>query len=463
MQVLESNNREKFFTLSAISSGIREAVFEKFGERLFWIVAEISELNLRKGHCYLSLVEKLPDSAAPVCELKGILWANKYERVSQRFRQATGTDLSANTRILFQASVRYDVKWGLNLIVEDVAPEYTIGLLQKERDQTVARLKAEGIYEFNRNLKFPLVPQRLAVISAKDSRGYEDFLNKLVKNIYGYRYNVTLFPSLLQGERAATMMVDQLLEIFRSIENYDLVVIVRGGGGVVDLNCFNDYRLSRAVARYPIPVLTGIGHTTNISIVDEVAFADRITPTDAADFIIEKTRFFEERLHQVSQLLFESYIVSLEKEKDILSDNLELIGRLTKERFLKENFILSDFINQLRNNSGILLKDYSSRLVTTVNELQYRTSMLLNMRRQVIQKVYESKISRIPTELVIKQKQKIESLESSVRMLDPLNVLKRGYSITMKNGKVIRSGKTLNRGDLIKTILYEGNIESEVR
>jgi exodeoxyribonuclease VII large subunit len=268
---------------------------------------------------------------------------------------------------------------------------------------------------------------------------------------------------LLQGERAADMMVEQLLKIFRSIERYDVVVIVRGGGGAVDLNCFNDYRLSRAVARFPIPVLTGIGHTTNISVVDEVAFADRITPTDAADFIIEKTRSFEEKLNLASQQLFEFYTASVEKEKNILTGSIELILRMVKERFQNENYKFGDYARQLRNGVNVLLKDYTNRLSSSVNELQHRSSMLISIRSQVIRQVYENKISRIPAELVNIQKLKLESLESTIRILDPVNVLKRGYSLTMKNGMFIRSAQMLKTGDLIKTRFYEGNIESEVK
>jgi exodeoxyribonuclease VII large subunit len=168
---------DKFYTLSDISAGIRDAIHGRFGER--------------PGHCYLSLVEKLPGSAAAVCELKGIIWADKFVKISNEFEQATSMKLASNTSILFRAVVRYDVKWGLSLIIEDIEPKYTVGLLAKERERTIARLKQEGIYSNNKKVTFPLVPQRIAVISAKDSRGFEDFYIKLQENPFGYHFSVT--------------------------------------------------------------------------------------------------------------------------------------------------------------------------------------------------------------------------------------------------------------------------------
>ncbi|MBK9048132.1 MAG: exodeoxyribonuclease VII large subunit [Bacteroidetes bacterium] len=369
MSELITSTKEKFLSLSAISQGIRTAIQSKFGDQLLWIVAEISEMSVRKGHCYLSLVEKLPGNSAPVCEMKGIVWSTKFERIHTIFQKATGNELRSGSVILFQASVRFDVKWGLSLIVEDIEPKYTIGLLQQERDKTIAALREEGIFNNNRLLPFPLVPQRIAAISARDSRGYEDFINKLETNSKGYKFEVDLYPSLLQGEKAAGEMVDRLIRIFNNKEKYDLVVIVRGGGGAIDLNCFNDYRLSRAVARFPIPVLTGIGHT----------------------------------------------------------------------------------MNQARSDLGVAIR-----------ELSYKTQQKIIRGEMLIQEKFKV-LHSLPQALLKVAGLKLSRQEGIIQTLDPVNVLKRGFSITLHNGKAIKSAETVQPGAVLKTILYEGTIESEVK
>jgi len=454
-------SREKFISLSAISTGIREAITGKFGDSLLWIVAEISELNVRKGHCYLSLVEKLPGNAAPVCELKGIVWANKFEKIITVFRNATGVDLAANTRILFQASVRYDVKWGLSLVIEDIEPKYTIGLLQQERDRTVAKLKEEGVYLNNKNLTFPLVPTRVAAISAKDSRGYEDFVNKLETNIYGYNFKVTLFSSLLQGDKASVQMVDRLIEIYNHRDEFDVVVIVRGGGGAIDLNCFNDYRLSRAVARFPLPVLTGIGHTTNISVVDEVAHADRITPTDAADFIVEKTREFETMIENLGGRIHEAYLDTTISEMNRLQHAADRIKVQTSYRLQNEIHNLSTTTMNLKSLSLNLIKNSNSNLTFKATELGLHIKKFVAAEGQCLNQ-YTKTLSISPLNTLRNATSLLEQSESSVRMLDPVNVLKRGFSITQINGKAILKATSLKAGDRIKTTFYEGTIESEV-
>ncbi len=459
---MQPGTKEKFFTLSQISAGIRDAIAMQFGERLLWIVAEISDLNVRKGHCYLSLVEKLPDNPAPVCELKGIIWGNKFERISRVFREATASDMSSGTRILFQAAVKYDVKWGLSLVVEDVEPAYTVGLIKKERDQTVAKLKSEGIYYNNKQLEFPLVPLRVAVISAKDSRGYEDFQNKLVFNSYGYKFTVALFSSLLQGDRAPVEMVNRLIEIFNRKNEFDIVVIVRGGGGAIDLNCFNDFKLARAVARFPLPVLTGIGHTTNISVVDEVAHADRITPTDAADFLVDRTRRFEESLMNYGNRIHEAYIDTAVAEEDRLQILGTGIKQLTSQRLDISINQLSNFLIRFKNETFEKLKDSNTELLLMSHGLRNRTNALIAEQTQHINGKMVG-LRSAPLNKLINTGLKLDQYEAGIRILDPVNVLKRGFSITKINGKTVRNKTQVRPGDSINTTLYEGTIESEIK
>ena len=472
-----------YMTLSEVGKRIRDAVYNEFGSGSHWITAEISDLSVRKGHCYLSLVEKMPGAAAPTSENRGIIWASRFEHVNKRFKEGTGADLSSGTIILFKASVKFDVKWGLSLVIDDIEPAFTLGLIQQERAKTIARLKQEGIFSNNKLLKFPMVPQKVALISAKDSRGYEDFMNKLLENPFAYRYDVKLFPSRLQGDVAAGEIVKQLINIYNSIEKYDVVAIVRGGGGSVDLNCFNDYRLSRAVARFPIPVISGIGHTANTSVVDEVAFTDRITPTDAADYLVEKTSEFESLLDEsitsiynlVQYQVNESY-----SELDDISKELYVHLRSFSKLANQELEYLINTIESKTESRKQALKNELQHVFMSIKSAVSHATISHHQKLSVNQKSLHTSSSSIielqknkfnqliqlfalrSRSIINEVNNKLVQIEKQAELSDPYLILKKGYSITLVNNKVIKRSGQVKAGDIINTKVHEGNIKSKV-
>lgn len=453
---------EPFLKLSEVSREIREAIDGRFGSRLVWVVAEISDLNVRKGHCYLSLVEKPPGAAAPICELKGIIWAGKYDRISDRFQQGTGISLASGTIILFRAAVRFDVKWGLSLIIEEIEPRYTIGLIAQERERTILRLKQEGIFDNNKKIPFPLVPSRIAILSASDSKGFIDFREKLTCNPYGYRYRVTLFPTPLQGDKAAGEMVNQLIRIFHRMDEFDLVVIVRGGGESVDLNCFNDYKLARAVARFPLPVLTGIGHTVNVSVTDEVAYADRITPTDAADFIVEKTFEFESRLIEIGQQIRDLVSLLAEEERERITSAEGMLKSIALKLVGDENTLINTLAGDLFNITAREIREQQMSISNRSLNLGHLASRLVMVESGRLTS-HGRMLVALPSKLIRQATLKMDRLEATTGHLDPVNVLRRGFSITLSHGRAVKNAADLRAGDRIKTLFYEGKIESEVR
>ena len=455
------NTEESFFRLSDINIGIANAIRQTFSERSFWVVAEISDLAVRKGHCYISLVEKPAGAAAPTCEMKGIVWASSWPFVSNKFKAASGMDLSKGMVILFRTVVRYDIKWGLSLVISDIDPKYTIGQIQIERDMAVAMLKSEGVYDNNRRLMMPVVAQRLAVISASDSRGYEDFMKKLEGNPYGYSFQCELFQSLLQGDKAAGQMVEQLISIFRRKDDFDAVVIVRGGGGSIDLNCFNDVRLARAVARFPLPVITGIGHTANRSVTDEVAFVDRITPTDAADFFVEHMLLFEnwvlDLLRSISGLSEEFMVEEGARLEDIAARFQVGVTDLLDG----ELGLLGDMVRSIREHTNSMLSKATFRLAKASINAGQLSKARVALEKSSLDR-FEKALRTYPNRITTDQLKVVEGFEKSIAHLDPSNVLKRGFSITIKNGKSIKSPADVEQGDVITTVLYEGKIESRV-
>jgi exodeoxyribonuclease VII large subunit len=326
----------------------------------------------------------------------------------------------------------------------------------------VARLKSEGIFDNNRKLAFPLVPQRIAVISASDSRGFEDFSNKLRFNPYGYVYRLKLFPSLLQGDQAPVQMVARLIEIFDHRDDFDLVVIVRGGGGAIDLNCFNDYRLSRAVARFPLPVITGIGHTTNISIVDEVAHADRITPTDAADFIVEKTHLFEERIYATGLRIRDACMeISVYEEGRLVEAALALKAfavRITDSEHTRQRQLFQAFSHQVSRR----LDHAQLSLFLKVRDVEKKSREVLGGGSGALAAAF-ARLRSAPGNVISREMMRVDHFGNVVAMLDPAHVLRRGYSITRLNGRALHRAGAVKPGDKIQTQLYEGTIESEVR
>jgi exodeoxyribonuclease VII large subunit len=396
----EFNSREKFISLSDIGKKIEGTINGSFGNMKFWIVAEVAGLNVRKGHCYLTLIEKETNKPQIKAEIKGIIWSDIFTGLNYKFKNVTGSDIKEDTSILFSATVNYSAKFGMSLVIDDIEPQYTVGLLLQEREKTVAKLKQMGYYAMNKSRHFPLVPQNIAVISATDSRGFEDFKNKLINNPNKYKFNLTLFSSLLQGDKAAEDIRQKLIDIYNEKGKYDIVVIVRGGGGPVNLTAFNNFRLAEAVARFPIPVITGIGHTANISVVDEVAFSNRATPTDVADFILLKVFTFEQTLVG----LFKNIV----KKYELMSANTAGKLELSKSNLIAyvkhfQNISQFKIIDLFRELSGSLNKIINSQF-SIINSQFIKLSLQTNRRIE-----FESKT--------------IKNISEKVELLDPKNTL----------------------------------------
>jgi exodeoxyribonuclease VII large subunit len=263
----------------------------------YWITAEINELKTNTaGHCYIELIEKDADTNALTAKANAIIWAYSFRLLKPYFETSTGCALAAGIRVLVKAAVQYHPLYGLSLLISDIDPAYTVGELEMLRRKTIARLREDGVFDMNRETLFPLLPQRIAVISSEQAAGYQDFMNHLHHNEYNYAFRTQLFPSLVQGTTAAQSIIANLSLINEQREAFDVVVIIRGGGSAADLACFDEYELAAHVAQFPLPVLTGIGHEKDESVVDLVAHTALKTPTAVADFLIDCVAEQENRL-----------------------------------------------------------------------------------------------------------------------------------------------------------------------
>ena len=454
---------ESILTLSALARQISSAVRHIFGQERFWVVAEVIGLKVSRGHCYVQLAEKDEINITPKAEFRGIIWASAFEKLHERFVQETGGPLREQLQILICVEVQFHERYGLSLIVHDLDPSYTLGQLELERRKTIERLKKEGIFELNRNRKLPDVIQKIAVISAEDSRGYEDFIKRLVENNFGYHFKVKLFPSLLQGDLAAADIIAKLIEIYEQliVEEFDAVLIVRGGGGASSLGCFNDYNLSRAVARFPLPIITGIGHSANQSIVDEVANIAVITPTDAAVFLVNHNANFESGIISLWQEMEELITEQIDSEKLFLNDAEYLLSSNSKAALKNEQQLLDYTLLNFRTNVSSKINQELSELKFIIHKISSTGNYITDSQAREL-KLNQQGLLRLSKTTTNSEDELFKSIENKIRILDPLNVLKRGYSYTLKDDQLITDISALAKGDNIKTVFAKGELNSTI-
>jgi len=430
-----------YLTLKELTSIIKATLSVLSDE--YWVVAEIAGLSCdRKGHCYLGLVEKEDDIFA--AKMSATIWARKYKHLRVTFRKQTGRELQADMKVLMLVRVNYHEVHGLSLDIQDIDPRYTLGEMALKRRQVIEQLTKEGIINHNKGLPLPLVPQRIAVITSKTAAGYGDFMNEIDNNPYGYRFSITLIESLVQGEQAESSLLSALRKIRDNIRDnineYDLAVIIRGGGSAVDLHCFDSYPVAKEVALLPVPVLAGIGHTRDETVVDRVAHERLITPTAVAEFIIQKAKSFEDRVDELKDRL--------------INQTRTLIDR--------EEYNLSSGLKSLLSASRNYLATHRHALLATIQDFDHTVIQALSNQHNRLDRSKFS-LMYLTERYVSRQSDSLDRLETIIRLLDPLNILKRGYSVTRLNGGALKNVSVLKEGDIIDTRLHAGAITSTVK
>ncbi len=405
-------------SLSELNKSVKSAISNAFPSTI-WVVGEISELKINPaGHCYLELIEKDEKSDKITARARAVIWSSKCGMLRSYFESTTGYRFEEGIKVMVLVRVEFHELYGFNLNISDIDPSYTLGDQEKKRLEIIRRLKEDGIFTMNKELYFPLVPQKIAVISSATAAGYRDFQDQLDNNPYGYRFSSVLFQSIMQGEQAEASMISSLERIFAFEHIFDAVVIIRGGGSRSDLACFDNYELASHIAQFPLPVLTGIGHEQDESITDMVAHQQLKTPTAAAEFLISCVLEFETKLtgHQDRIVLMANNIVLTENNR---------ISRL------EQNLAIG-----LQNKMNV----YSSGITDLLSTLKFSLKNYFNL-----------KDARLVT------------LGEINKRIDPRHVLKMGYSITSFNGKALSDAKQVSAGDEIKTLLSKGELRSTIK
>lgn len=429
---------KKVYTLSDLTQSIQN-VIEAHCNKVVWIKAEIVRLNYypKSGHCYPTLVEK--KNGKVIAELRGNIWAGNFEIINNKFKSVLKEELKDNITVVIQGAITYSPIHGLALNITDIDPEFTLGELAREKAETISRLREQGIFSLNREKNLPMLPKTLAIISVETSKGYGDFMEIIKTNPYGYQYHFLLFPAILQGARAVATIGEQLEKIKNCSDVFDAVAIIRGGGGEIGLSCFDNYILAEKIAKFPIPVLTGIGHSSNETVSDMVSFQSFITPTKIAEFLLQKFHDFAVPLKENEQKLVNGSSMLFRERKTSLLENSRLFSSLTATALSNARATLGNLI--------FLMEKQGERIITEEKTSLEQASRILLTR------------AAGPLE---EARNNLNFSEEKIRMLSPGNILKRGYSITRQGGKIIRSTNELDKDLILETQLYEGVVTSHI-
>lgn len=434
----EQINDKKVFSLLEVTRSVQKTIADRY-TTAFWVKAEMNKLNLYKqsGHAYPDLVEKKDGKI--IAQIRANLWRDDYRRINLQFQELLHEPLKDGIKVLMLVKVNFDPVYGLSLTIMDMDPSFTLGDLEREKQENLQRLKQEGLFNLNKLLEMPLLPKCIAVISVESSKGYADFLSVIDGNTWGYKFYHVLFPALLQGDKAAADITRQLDKI-RSVARYfDVVAIIRGGGGEVGLTCYNDYTLARTICQFPIPVLTGIGHSTNETISEMVAHKNAITPTKLAENLIQQFHEFAVPVQEAEKKIGEKARQLLIDENNRFTAEMRLFRSVT-ESALQSN-------HQQINQTAVLIKK--------------DTQVMLKEQRQEL-KQFKQQFRQLTTQLFREKLIELQNLGRQVELMSPSHVLRRGYSITRINGKAVRDVNELRPGDELSTDVFEGKINSVV-
>lgn len=405
-----------------------------------WVTAELSDVSARGGHCYMELLQKHPDTGATLAKARGVIWANVYSRLSVDFQNATGQQFKSGLKVMVRASASMHPVYGMSLVISAINPEYTMGDLLRRRREILERLHREGILEMNRQLNWCEVPLRIAVISARGAAGYGDFINQLYSNSSRLNFKTQLFEAVMQGDRTPSTIIAALDQIAAQQDEWDGVVIIRGGGATSDLVAFEDYDLAAHIAQFPLPVIVGIGHERDITVLDYVANMRVKTPTAAAEWLIEQGDKALEWLRSTGAEILQVVSDRIAGNKEQLSRYEALLPTLPLTAVEREQ-------SRLRSNMMSLAQISVRRITPQLARLDH---------------VEESLASA--TDMVLRRRlDRLDSMQAMLNALSPEATLRRGYSITRVGGKAITNATQIPVGTEIETTLANGTIISETK
>ena len=428
-----------------------------------WVVAEISDMSVRGGHCYMTLIEK-DQSGTTVARMRANIWANSFYQIRHEFLHKTEKELANGMKVMFWGNATYHPNFGLSFNITRINPSFTMGDLERIRREILATLQREGILGQNRSLTFSDPPRRIAVISSANAAGYGDFMNQLQHNSAGVEFNTMLFPAIMQGDKTAgsVMAALDLVEQSRHIIDWECVVIVRGGGATTDMNGFDDLNLARRVATFPIPVIVGIGHERDRCVLDEIARVRCKTPTAVAAWLTDTAAGAWQRVCDLTSRIA-SFAAERLKGEHIRLQGIETMGpALVDARIRTARLRLQTLSALIPSAAKEATSKEQIRLEGITATLRMSARVRIQKEFPVLESIY-SKASMAAISLLEREKSRIGTLERLIGVLSPTATLKRGYSITRVNGKAVTAINTVKPGDVLETQTADGSIISTAK
>lgn len=409
---------EQALSLYELNGLVKRTIRDRMSET-YWVQAELSDVRSNySGHCYLEFIQKDASGNNLIAKARGIIWSNIYKMLKPYFEQETGQAFASGIKVLVRVSVDFHELYGYSLTVLDIDPTYTVGDMERKRREILRLLEEEGVIDLNKELEMPVLPQRIAVISSATAAGYGDFCNQLSNNPRGYGFYTELFPAIMQGERVEESIIAALDAIYARLEAFDVVVIIRGGGATSDLSGFDTYELAANCAQFPLPIITGIGHERDDTVIDLIAHTRVKTPTAAAAFLIACMDQVADRLDNLSFRLQQG----------------------VRNRLLWEHRRIEGLKQRIPSAVYKRISDAKYGLLAANRDLQMATRQCLSMK-----------------------KHRLELLQQRLNDALPEKQLARGYSITLKNGKAVKDASALKERDTLVTLLYKGKVESVIK
>ena len=385
----------------------------------YWVQAELSDVRTNySGHCYLEFVQKDTNGNNLIAKARGTIWSNVYKMLKPYFEQETGQAFTSGIKVLVEVSVEFHELYGYSLTVLDIDPTYTVGDMERKRREILRQLEEEGVIDLNKELEMPILPQRIAVISSATAAGYGDFCNQLQNNPRGYDFHTELFPAIMQGERVEETILVALDAINERMEEFDVVVIIRGGGATSDLSGFDTYLLATSCAQFPLPIITGIGHERDDTVIDSVAHTRVKTPTAAAEYLIAK----------------------MDKCADVLDEMSSRLMQGVRNHLLWEHRRIESLKQRIPASAYKRISEAKYALLSARRDIQLAVRSFSSLK-----------------------KHRLALLQQRLNDAMPEKQLARGYSITLKDGRVVKDVSLLKEGDTLVTMFHHGKIESEVK
>ena len=441
-------SEKQVFTLQQVVRSIKKTLEDRYTQN-YWVKAEMHKLNkYPSGHAFPELVQK--DDNKIVAQITGTIWKQQLERINTKFIEVVKEPLKEGTTLLLLVKINYSETFGLGLQILDIDPSYSLGELQKQREETLRKLAKEGLLNLNQKLHFPLLPKRVAIISADSSKGLSDFLQVLQENKKSYFIFTHLFNAYLQGDVAVQSIISALKKIKGVKDHFDIVIIVRGGGAEVGMTCYNNFELCKAIAEFPLPVLTGIGHSTNLNVAEMVSFRNEITPTKLAEFLLQTFREFEQETKRLNREMIAHSLQLIDKTKQDFNGQV----RVFKHASLRFTDSLKNELNQqiieLKNTTRYFLKNENDAVLSLKNDYRIVTKEIITAERNTLSLISKP-IKGSLLHFFERKESDLEQLEKTINILNPSNVLQRGYSLTLLNGKILSAKNKPKKGDLIES------------